>query len=108
MHSEQPCHFLAGGPGGRCSTYAERPQSTCRNFVCGWLAPDSPFPDTFGPDLSRVIMRWRDGPCYVLLLAGKDAGPDMLDWMRACAPRSGAPFYYSVQGQRLVYGSAAL
>ena len=52
-------------------------------------------------------MRWRDGPCYVLLPAGKDAGPDMLDWMKACARRSGAPFYYSVQRQRLGYGPAA-
>ena len=110
MHPGQPCHFLEGGSGGTCSIYAERPQSPCRNFVCGWLAPGSPFPEAFRPDRSGVIivtMRWRDGPCHVLLPAGKDPGPEMLDWMKACARQSGAPFYYSVKGERLGYGPAA-
>ena len=110
MHPSQPCHFLDGGPGGTCSIYANRPQSPCRNFICGWLAPGSPFPDAFRPDRSGVIivtMRWRDGPCYVLLPAGNDASPAMLDWMKAYARRSGAPFYYSINGQRLGYGPAA-
>jgi hypothetical protein len=110
MHPGQPCHFLAGGSGGTCSIYAERPQSPCRNFVCGWLAPGSPFPEAFRPDISGVIivtMRWRDGPCFVLLPAGNDARPEMLNWMKAYARQSGAPFYYSVQGERLGYGPAA-
>ncbi len=107
MHPGRPCHFLAGGPGGSCSIYAERPQSPCRNFVCGWLAQGSPFPESFRPDLTGVIivpMRWRDGPCYVLLPAGRDPNPDMLDWMKAYARHSGAPFYYAIQGERLGYG----
>ncbi len=118
MHPGQPCHFLAmdgsestgTGGVGVCSIYDERPQSPCRNFVCGWLAPGSPFPDAFRPDRSGVIivtMRWRDGPCYVLLPAGNDASAEMLDWMKAHARHSGAPFYYAVNGQRLGYGPAA-
>jgi hypothetical protein len=107
MHAGQHCHFLQAGA---CTIYDERPQSPCRNFVCGWLAPGSPFPDAFRPDLSGVIivtLRWRDGPCYVLLPAGNDAGPEMLDWMKPYARQSGAPFYYAVQGQRLGYGPVA-
>ena len=107
MYPGQHCHFLADGA---CTIYEERPQSPCRNFVCGWLMPGSPFPEHFRPDRVGVIivpMRWRDGPCYVLLHAGNDAGPEMLDWMKAYARSSGAPFYHSVQGERLGYGPVA-
>lgn len=107
MHPGQPCHFLEHGA---CTIYDERPQSPCRNFVCGWLMPGSPFPDAFRPDRLGVIivpMRWRDRPCYVLLSAGRDPDEATLDWMRRHAQATGSPFYYQQGGERLGYGNAA-
>ena len=107
MFAGQHCHFLVGGA---CSIYEERPQSPCRNFVCGWLAPGSPFPEDFRPDKVGVIvvpMRWHEQAAYVLLSAGNDPGPQMLQWMQAFAQRSAAPFYYQRDGERLGYGPPA-
>jgi len=107
MHPGQHCHFLEQGA---CTIYEERPQSPCRNFVCGWLMPASPFPESFRPDRTGVIivpMRWRDRPCYVLLSAGRDPDEEVLDWMRRHAQATGEPFYYQQGGERLGYGSVA-
>ena len=112
MHPGQPCHFLQA-PEARaaqaspCAIYDERPQSPCRNFVCGWLAAGSPFPDSFRPDLSGVILvptRWRDTPAWILLPAGRDPGAGMLGWMQQYAQATGQPFYYAQAGERLGYG----
>ena len=107
MAPGQPCHFLEQGA---CAIYDERPQSPCRNFVCGWLAPGSPLPESFRPDRCGVIivpMRWRDRPCYVLLSAGRDADEAMLAWMREHANATGSPFYYQQGPERLGYGPTA-
>ncbi len=107
MFAGQHCHFLTAGA---CTIYAERPQSPCRNFVCGWLMPGSPFPEAFRPDRVGVIIvptRWRERPAYVLLSAGQDPDEDMLAWMRANAQATGSPFYYQQHGERLGYGPAA-
>lgn len=107
MFAGQHCHFLTEGA---CTIYNERPQSPCRNFVCGWLMPGSPFPEAFRPDRVGVIIvpsSWHERPAYVLLSAGKDAGPEMLAWMQAFARQTGSPFYYQQGGERLGYGPAA-
>ena len=107
MQPGQHCHFLHQGA---CTIYDERPQSPCRNFVCGWLQPDSPFPESFRPDQVSVIivpLRWRDRPCHVLLSAGADADDATLAWMRQHAQATGSPFYYQQGGERLGYGPAA-
>ena len=112
MHPGRPCHFLRQ-PDQRpddaspCAIYAERPQSPCRNFVCGWLAAGSQFPQAFRPDRVGVIivtMRWRGRPAHVLLSAGKDPGPEMLDWMQNHARQTGAPFFYALNGERIGFG----
>src|SRR5258706_9970887 len=41
------CYFRGDGC---CTIYERRPQHPCRDFICGWLQPDSPFPDEFKPD----------------------------------------------------------
>ncbi len=107
MFAGQQCHFLNAGA---CSIYEERPQSPCRNFVCAWLMPGSPLPENFRPDRVGVIavpMRWRDAQAYVLLSAGNDPQPEMLEWMKAFAQRSGSPFFYQQDGQRVGYGPLA-
>ena len=107
MHPGQPCHFLQRGA---CTIYDERPQSPCRNFVCGWLMPGSPFPESFRPDRVGVIvvpMRWQAQPAFVLLSAGRDPSPEVVTWMQAFARSTGAPFYYQQDGERLGYGPPA-
>src|SRR5256885_5303722 len=42
MKPGQPCHFRGEGC---CSIYERRPVDPCRNFVCGWLQQESPFPE---------------------------------------------------------------
>lgn len=107
MSPGRHCHFLEGGSGGACSIYDERPQSPCRNFVCGWLRPGSAFPDEFRPDRCGVIIvptRWRDHPAYILLSAGHDPAPEMLAWMKAYANETRSPFFYALAGERIGYG----
>ena len=107
MFPGRPCHFL-GSDG--CTIYDERPQSPCRNFVCGWLQAGSPFPDAFRPDRTGVIVvpiRWHFRPAYLLLSAGRDPDDAMLAWMEAFTRRTGSPFYYQRDGERLGYGPTA-
>jgi len=104
MFAGQHCHFLQDGA---CTIYEERPQSPCRNFVCGWLLPGSPFPEHFRPDRSGVIivpLRWRGRAAFVLLSAGRDPDDAMLAWLKPYAQRTGTPFFYQRDGERVGYG----
>jgi hypothetical protein len=100
------CHFVRDGG---CTIYDERPVSPCRNFVCGWLAPDSPFPEEFRPDkLGVIVIRvsWRGQLAYLLRSAGRDPDAKLLDWMRAFSVRTGRPFFYEEAGEKLGFGPA--
>jgi hypothetical protein len=102
-----PCHFVRAGG---CSIYEERPVSPCRNFVCGWLAPDSPFPEDFRPDRLGVIViqvSWRNRPAYLLRSAGRDPDESLLEWMRRFSVRTGCPFFYEQGGEKVGFGPAA-
>jgi hypothetical protein len=104
MFAGQPCHFLSEGA---CTIYEERPQSPCRNFVCGWLAPGSPLPEEFRPDRIGVIVvptRWRSTIAYILLSAGRDPGDDLLAWMRSHSLATGRPFFFQQNGERFGFG----
>ena len=104
MKAGTPCHFRGEGC---CTIYAERPQEPCRTFVCGWLAPGSPFPEDFRPDRLGVMIigtRWRNRPAYILRHAGRDPDEPLLAWMRALGVRTGAPFFYEQAGERFGFG----
>jgi hypothetical protein len=104
MKPGTPCHFRGAGC---CTIYAERPQEPCRGFVCGWLAPGSPFPESFRPDRLGVMIiatRWRNRPAFILRSAGRDPDESLLDWMRSLSARSGAPFFYEQAGERFGFG----
>jgi hypothetical protein len=101
------CHFAGDGC---CTIYDERPVSPCRNFVCGWLAPGSPFPEEFRPDRLGVMIiqvAWRGKPAYLLRSAGRDPDEPLLEWMRAFSVRTGRPFFYEQAGEKLGFGPAA-
>lgn len=90
-----------------CGIYAERPESPCRNFVCAWVLPDSPFPETFRPDNLGVIIvpvKWREQPAYLLRSAGRDPDEDLLAWMQRFSMQSGRPFFYEIAGEKLGFG----
>lgn len=104
MKVGQPCHFLREQA---CSAYADRPQSPCRDFFCGWVTKDSPFPDAFRPDRLGVIIvpiTWRRQAAYRLCSAGRDPDPALLQWMAAFSQKSGRPFFYEQAGETLGFG----
>jgi hypothetical protein len=107
MKPGTPCHFRGNGC---CTIYERRPAEPCRNFVCGWLRPGSPFPDSFRPDRLGVMIvatQWRQRPAYILVSAGRDPDEALLAWMREFSARTGAPFFYEQQGSRYGFGPAA-
>jgi len=104
MKPGQPCHFRGEGC---CTIYAQRPVEPCRNFVCGWLMPGSPFPEEFRPDrlgVMAVPTRWRARPAFILCSAGRDPDERLLEWMREFSSRTGAPFFYEQRGERFGFG----
>ena len=101
-----PCHFRGEGC---CTIYERRPEEPCRRFICGWLAPKSPFPESFRPDRLGVMIvttRWRGRPAYILKSAGRDPDEQLLVWMRNFSMDSGAPFFYEQKGERFGFGPA--
>lgn len=99
-----PCPFVRDSG---CSVYERRPTSPCKNFQCGWLMPDSPFPESFRPDKIGVIIKktaWRGRPAYILVPAGRDPDEALLEWMRQFSMRTGLPFFYSELDQQLGFG----
>jgi len=99
-----PCPFVRAEG---CSVYERRPTNPCKNFICGWLLPDSPFPEHFRPDRVGVIIvriAWRDRPAYILVSAGNDADEAMLEWMRRFSVQTGSPFFYAKAGEKLGFG----
>ena len=104
MFPGRPCHFL-GAEG--CTIYDTRPVEPCRNFVCGWLAPESPFPEEFRPNRLGVIIvpiRWRELPAYILLPAGQDPDDALIKWMSEFGKRTGRPFFFSRGSERFGFG----
>jgi len=100
-----PCQFL--GAGG-CGIYEDRPHDPCRGFICGWLLPQSPFPDSFRPDQLGVIMMpklWRNRMAYFIAHAGRAPDAKLLDWVREYSTATGVPFLFRVDGRLKGYGS---
>ena len=99
-----PCRFVRAEG---CSVYERRPINPCQNFVCGWLLPDSPFPEGFRPDKLGVIfvrIAWRGLPAWILVSAGRDPDEPLLEWMRRYSMATGAPFFYAQAAEQLGFG----
>src|SRR5688500_17555544 len=103
MKLGQPCHFRGAGS---CTIYQTRPQDPCRSFVCGWVAPGSPFPESFRPDRLGVMLlpkRWSGGRSFILRSAGRDPDDALLAWMREFSTRTSMPFFYEQSGELLAF-----
>jgi hypothetical protein len=104
MKPGTPCFFRGDKC---CSIYERRPQHPCRDFVCGWLQPGSPFPEDFRPDRLGVMiiaMKWRGVDAYVLRSTLRDPDEKLLAWMREFSLRTQRPFFYEVAGERFGFG----
>jgi hypothetical protein len=104
MKPGTPCYFRGEHT---CSIYERRPQRPCREFVCGWLQPGSPFPEDFRPDRLGVMIiqkRWRGREAYLLRSAGRDPDEGLIRWMQAFSERTGRPFFYELGGERYGFG----
>jgi len=98
------CHFAHDGG---CSIYETRPESPCRQFECGWVDPDSPFPEDFKPTKLGIIIvktTWRGQPAYRLAHAGRDLNQAELEWFMRFAQQTGRPFFYEQNGETTGYG----
>jgi hypothetical protein len=101
------CHFVQDGG---CTIYETRPDSPCRQFECGWVDPESPFPDSFKPTKLGIIIvktTWRGQPAYRLAHAGRDLNVSELDWMMNFSRQTNRPFFYEQRGETVGYGPAA-
>lgn len=98
-----PCHHV-GADG--CGIYERRPE-VCRTFVCGWVMPNSPFPEDWRPDKVGFIIRlgiWDDERCWLLQSAGKDPTEEVLQKMREYTKASGEPHIIKKTTSWLCYG----
>ena len=101
-----PCFFKKDGC---CSIYERRPVLPCREFLCSWIAPNCPFPESFKPDQVGVIIlpiKWQGQPAYRLCSAGRDPDSALLQWMFNFSQQTGYPFFYEEAGETVGYGSA--
>lgn len=101
------CHFVKDGG---CTIYETRPESPCRQFICGWVDEGSPFPEEFKPTKLGVIIvqtTWRGQPAYRLAYGGRDLNKAELEWMMKFSQQTNRPFFYEQHGQTLGYGPAA-
>src|SRR6266700_3038744 len=92
---------------GTCTIYERRPSDPCRNFICGWLQTQSPFPEEFKPDRLGVLIipvQWREKTAYILRSAGRDPDEALLAWMREFSLRTDRPFFYEQAGERFGFG----
>jgi hypothetical protein len=108
VYPGKPCPHSTGKG---CRIYESRPHDPCRNFICGWLEPGSPFPDDFRPDRLGVIVlraRWRERAVFALVPAGRDPDAGLVEWMRALSNASGTPLLYQVQGEWYGHGPTEL
>ncbi len=104
MYPGRPCHFRGAGC---CTIYERRPSDPCRNFICGWLQTQSPFPEEFKPDRLGVLIipvQWREKTAYILRSAGRDPDEALLAWMREFSLRTDRPFFYEQAGERFGFG----
>ena len=104
MKPGTPCYFRGEGC---CTIYERRPKHPCRDFVCGWLAKGSPFPDDWRPDKVGVMvvpLKWRGGEAYMLVSSGRDPDEATLAWMREFSERTGRPFFHEIEGERYGFG----
>jgi hypothetical protein len=106
MGNGTPCRFIR--PEG-CSIYGSRPD-LCKTYMCGWIFPDSPFPENWRPDKIGIIINaheWEKKTVWFLIPAGNKPSEQVLEWMRAHTKATGEPHVIRTERSDLCYGKPA-
>ena len=92
MHPGNACRHCTGQG---CAIYENRPQDPCRNFICGWLQPNSPLPDEMRPDKAGVIVllgrQWRGWPIIDAIPTGPAIPEESVERLKAYAQEARIP-----------------
>jgi hypothetical protein len=99
-----PCPHSTGHS---CGIYDRRP-TTCRDFACAWIKPESPIPSGFRPDKVGIIvldnrLTWRDLPVDILVVAGTPK-ESIMSWYKKYAVKNNRLFLLQQQGLCSTFG----
>lgn len=105
----KPCPFSIGH---RCAIYDTRPPDPCRQFVCGWLARNSPLPEWMRPDKAGLILLaanfpWRGLWVDVAVPVGDKPRAKALDWLKQFAIDRKRLLLYQVADEWHAFGPPA-
>jgi len=101
-----PCRFSVEH---KCSIYPDRPEDPCRQFVCGWLADNSPLPEWMRPDKANLILlpanfQWRGIPVDVAVAVGARPKNKAISWLKDFCLASHRPLIFQTDGEWIAYG----
>lgn len=102
----KPCPFSVAH---QCSIYEARPVDPCRQFICGWLADNSPLPEWMRPDKANLILlpanfRWRTIPVHVAVAVGARPKDKAIRWLKDFCLESHRPLIFQCDGEWSAYG----
>lgn len=104
MFPGRPCHFFRNG----CTIYEHRPDS-CKDYFCGWIMDDkNDFPEWLRPDLSGVIVDWRqwEGGSYLEVRETfKRIDPAILAWLYDYGAQNSLNIRIKLDGYYHLHGS---
>ncbi len=95
--------------GHGCTIHAERPTDPCKIFFCAWAEAGSELPEWMQPSQCGVIvltnrMHWREMPVDILVSAGKDPEPPLIQWFQKRCVTQKKLFVYQLNNQWFGYG----
>ncbi len=96
----KPCPYSSGH---NCTIHDTRPTDPCRIFFCGWAEQNSRLPAWMRPDRCKIIVltgrsAWRGMAVDILVSAGRDPEPKLLEWFKAHSVSQRRPFIFQ-QGE---------
>lgn len=103
MYPGCPCHFKSNKG---CSIYNNRPDG-CKNFKCGYLIENSPFPEWFRPKDCGVIIicsEWNNKPFFALLETDRPLNIDVLLWVIDYCTKNKFSFCFSRKSKWRFFG----
>ncbi len=81
----------------------------CQQFICGWLADNSPLPEWMRPDKSNLILlasnfQWRGIPVHVAVAVGARPREKAINWLKEFCRQSQRPLIFQTDGEWIAYG----
>jgi hypothetical protein len=81
----------------------------CQQFICGWLADNSPLPEWMRPDKANLILlasnfQWRGVPVHVAVAVGARPKEKAINWLKEFCRQSQRPLIFQTDGEWIAYG----